>query len=60
MIDQCKEENIAVAKVVIDSVLQHLRYLKEEVVVLSIFYRQLDPVLGKVIVVGVVWNIKGV
>ncbi len=38
MIDLFKEENIAVAKVVIGSVVQHLRYLKEEVVVLSIFY----------------------
>jgi hypothetical protein len=55
MIDLFKEENIAVAKVVIGSVVQHLRYLKEEVVVLSIFYRQLDPVLEKVIVVKLLY-----
>lgn len=46
-----KEENPAAAKVAIDSVLKHLWYLTEEVVFLSIFDRQLDPVLRKGIVV---------
>ncbi|KAI9553808.1 hypothetical protein GHT06_019076 [Daphnia sinensis] len=42
-----KEENPAAAKIAIESVLKHLWYLTEEVVVLSIFDRKLDPVLRK-------------
>jgi hypothetical protein len=51
MIHLYKEENPAAAKVAIDSVLKHLWYLTEQVIVLSIFDRQLDPVLRKGIVV---------
>ena len=51
MMQLYKEENPAAAKVAIESVLKHLWYLTEEVVVLSIFDGQLDPVLRKGIVV---------
>lgn len=46
-----KEENPAAAEFAIDSVLKHLWYLTEEVVVLSIFDRQLELILRKGILV---------
>jgi hypothetical protein len=42
-----KEENPAAAKVAIESVLKHLWYLTEEVVILAIFDRKLHPIIRK-------------
>jgi hypothetical protein len=47
MMHHYKEENPAAAKVAIESVLKHLWYLTEEVVVLAIFDRKLDPIIRK-------------
>lgn len=51
MIHLYKDENAPAAKVAIESILKHLWYLTEKLVVLSIFDRNLSPVLRKGLIV---------